>query len=92
MQPSVGVKQYYDTRAPEYDEWYLGLGKFVGLGKFAERDRPGWHEDVSALEQVVAGLPPANTLDVACGTGFLTQHLVLHDGPWFVTGSAIRSR
>lgn len=63
------MKQYYDTRAPEYDEWYLGLGRF------ADRDRPGWDEEVAALERVVARLPPARTLDVACGTGFLTRHL-----------------
>lgn len=63
------MKQYYDTRAPEYDEWYLGLGRF------ADRDRPGWDEEVAALEDVVARLPPARTLDVACGTGFLTRHL-----------------
>ncbi len=42
---------------------------------FAARDRPGWEEDVAALCAVVAGLPPARTLDVACGTGFLTRHL-----------------
>ena len=63
------MKEYYDTRAPEYDEWYLGLGRF------ASRERPGWHEAVRDLEQVVAELAPARTLDVACGTGFLTRHL-----------------
>ena len=63
------MKEYYDTRAPEYDDWYLGLGRF------AERDRPGWHEAVIALERAVAALDPARTLDVACGTGFLTRHL-----------------
>jgi ubiquinone/menaquinone biosynthesis C-methylase UbiE len=63
------MKQYYDTRAPEYDEWYLGLGRF------AERDRPGWEDDLEALQRAVAGLEPARTLDVACGTGFLTRHL-----------------
>jgi demethylmenaquinone methyltransferase/2-methoxy-6-polyprenyl-1,4-benzoquinol methylase len=30
---------------------------------------------VAALRSVVAGLPPGRTLDVACGTGYLTQHL-----------------
>jgi demethylmenaquinone methyltransferase/2-methoxy-6-polyprenyl-1,4-benzoquinol methylase len=63
------MKEYYDARAPEYDEWYLDEGQY------AARERPGWHEAVRALEQAVAGLPAARTLDVACGTGFLTRHL-----------------
>ncbi len=67
--PRGAVKAYYDARAPEYDEWYEGLGRFDGL------DRPRWDEDVRELERVVASLPPVRTLDVACGTGFLTRHL-----------------
>jgi ubiquinone/menaquinone biosynthesis C-methylase UbiE len=63
------VKEYYDTRAPEYDEWYLGEGMF------ARRDRPGWEQDLHALAITLAGLPTVPTLDVACGTGFLTQYL-----------------
>jgi ubiquinone/menaquinone biosynthesis C-methylase UbiE len=63
------VKAYYDRRAPEYDEWYRGLGRFDEL------DRPRWDDDVRELERVVAALPPKRTLDVACGTGFLTRHL-----------------
>jgi len=62
-------KAYYDKRAPEYDDWWLGTGLF------AERDRPGWHDEVAELIAVVAGLSPIPTLDVACGTGFLTRHL-----------------
>jgi ubiquinone/menaquinone biosynthesis C-methylase UbiE len=60
---------YYDRRAAEYDEWY------AGEGVFARRDRPGWLEEVGQLIALAAGLPPARTLDVACGTGFLTRHL-----------------
>ena len=30
---------------------------------------------MAALREVVAALPPARTLDVACGTGYLTRHL-----------------
>jgi demethylmenaquinone methyltransferase/2-methoxy-6-polyprenyl-1,4-benzoquinol methylase len=60
---------YYDARAAEYDEWYLGQGRF------AARDRPDWDEDVAALVSLVEGLPAARTLDVACGSGFLTRHL-----------------
>jgi ubiquinone/menaquinone biosynthesis C-methylase UbiE len=63
------VKAYYEARAPEYDDWYLGLGRFDGL------ERPHWDDEVRALERALAALPPVRTLDVACGTGFLTQHL-----------------
>lgn len=63
------MKTYYDTRAPEYDEWYLGLGRF------AEIERPGWEEELAALTEAIGALPPARTLDVACGTAFLTRHL-----------------
>ena len=63
------MKQYYDHRAPEYDDWYLSVGRF------AQRDRPGWEEDLTELQDDVATLAPARTLDVACGTGFLTRHL-----------------
>jgi ubiquinone/menaquinone biosynthesis C-methylase UbiE len=60
---------YYDRRATEYDEWY------ESTGLFAERDRPGWDEELRRLVGFVAALPPARTLDVACGTAFLTRHL-----------------
>ena len=63
------MKAYYDRRAPEYDEWYRGAGRF------AERERPGWEQEVEALGLALAALPPARTLDVACGTGFLTRLL-----------------
>jgi demethylmenaquinone methyltransferase/2-methoxy-6-polyprenyl-1,4-benzoquinol methylase len=63
------VKAYYEARAQEYDDWYLGLGRFDGL------DRPHWDDELHALEAALAALPPARTLDVACGTGFLTHHL-----------------
>jgi len=63
------VKQYYDARAREYDEWYLSQGLFE------LRERPGWEEAVRAPARAPARLPAASTLDVACGTGFLTRHL-----------------
>jgi SAM-dependent methyltransferase len=69
------VREYYEARANEYDEWYLGVGRF------GELDRPGWHEHLDALTSALASLPPARTLDLACGTGFLTRHL-----PGDVTG------
>jgi SAM-dependent methyltransferase len=63
------VKAYYEARAREYDDWVYGTGLF------AERDRPRWHEEREEMQEAVAAMPPARTLDVACGTGWLTQHL-----------------
>jgi 2-polyprenyl-3-methyl-5-hydroxy-6-metoxy-1,4-benzoquinol methylase len=62
-----GTQAYYDARAGEYDEWY------EGEGKFAARDRPGWDAEVDRVVSLIAALPAARTLDVACGTGFLTR-------------------
>jgi ubiquinone/menaquinone biosynthesis C-methylase UbiE len=63
------VKAYYDARAAEYDDWYLGKGLY------SDRDRPGWERELDALVDTIRGLPSVKTLDVACGTGFLTRHL-----------------
>lgn len=63
------MQAYYEARASEYDDWWLGSGLFAG------RDRPGWDEERDRLVATLAALPPARTLDVACGTGFLTRHL-----------------
>jgi ubiquinone/menaquinone biosynthesis C-methylase UbiE len=63
------VREYYDARAPEYDEWYEGLGRFAPL------DRSHWDDELRDLERTTASLAPARTVDVACGTAFLTRHL-----------------
>jgi demethylmenaquinone methyltransferase/2-methoxy-6-polyprenyl-1,4-benzoquinol methylase len=63
------VREYYDRRAAEYDDWY------AGTGLFAARHRPGWEAELAALVRTLAALTPARVLDVACGTGFLTRHL-----------------
>ncbi|HET7137514.1 MAG TPA: class I SAM-dependent methyltransferase [Gaiellaceae bacterium] len=59
------MKEYYDLRASEYDEWWHA----------ATRERPGWANELDEAMAVVAALPPARTLDVACGTGYLTERL-----------------
>jgi ubiquinone/menaquinone biosynthesis C-methylase UbiE len=63
------VKEYYEARAREYDDWWLGRGLY------ADRDRPRWFEEVVSLVGAIASLPAARTVDIACGTGFLTRHL-----------------
>src|SRR5918996_332829 len=55
------MKQYYDRRASEYEH------------NEAFREEPT--EDLPGLLHAISLLPPARVLDVACGTGFLTQHL-----------------
>lgn len=69
------MRDYYDLRAPEYDDWW------EGTGVFAARERPGWDAEVAALLTALRALPAARTLDLACGTGFLARHL-----PGDVTG------
>jgi ubiquinone/menaquinone biosynthesis C-methylase UbiE len=63
------VREYYHRRAPEYDDWYEG--KIYG--------DPDQHDSFLAerelVERAIPELPPERTLDVACGTGFLTRHL-----------------
>jgi len=55
------MKQYYDRLASEYEQ------------NEAFREEPS--EDLPGLLHAISVLPPARVLDVACGTGFLTQHL-----------------
>jgi ubiquinone/menaquinone biosynthesis C-methylase UbiE len=63
------MKEYYDRRAPEYDDFYRSAGKWTG------RDRDAWERELAELVATIEALPAGRTLDVACGTGFLTRHL-----------------
>jgi ubiquinone/menaquinone biosynthesis C-methylase UbiE len=63
------MRAYYDRRAPEYDEWWLAPDRWKG------QERPGWTEEVGELLRTIEALAPTRTLDVACGTAFLTRHL-----------------
>ena len=62
------MKAYYHARAPEYDDWWLGRRLYAP-------SPPGWMEERDELLGAVQGLPPKRTLDVACGTGFVTRLL-----------------
>ena len=63
------MKAYYDARAPEYDEWYAGQRPVHGAGA----GRVGREGRRAGAD--VGAMPPARTLDVACGTGFLRRQL-----------------
>jgi ubiquinone/menaquinone biosynthesis C-methylase UbiE len=65
----AATARYYEQRAAEYDQWY------TGAGQFAARERPGWGRELQNVVDLIQQLPDARTLDVACGTGFLTRHL-----------------
>ena len=63
------MKAYYHARAREYDDWWLQRGLY------APRTNPDWQAERDEAFTAIAALPPKRTLDVACGTGFLTRHL-----------------
>jgi demethylmenaquinone methyltransferase/2-methoxy-6-polyprenyl-1,4-benzoquinol methylase len=63
------VKEYYDRRASEYDDAYTGRGRWP----FTKA--PGLEDQIPGLERFVESLPEMRTLDVACGTGYLTRFL-----------------
>ena len=63
------MRAYYDARAGEYDDWWLGRGLF------ADRDRPGWHEEV---ERVCEGVARRR----------VGRRHRLRDGRWFVVVAA----
>lgn len=62
-------RAYYDQRAFEYDDFYRGTGLY------AQRFRPGWAEELGSLTGILASLNFGLILDVACGTGYLTETL-----------------
>jgi hypothetical protein len=82
--------EYDDRRADEYDDWYATRGRFEA------RERPGWGDEVAQLVALLAALPVARTLDVACGKRSLTEQQLAAEsdgeprlaGRWFVAAMA----
>ena len=63
------MKAYYHARAREYDDWWLQRGLYE------PRRDPAWQAERDQAFAAIGALPPKRTLDVACGTGFVTRHL-----------------
>lgn len=66
-------RDYYRARAPEYDRWWLRQGRFDRGPEANAR----WWTEAEALERVLdAFAPRGRVLELACGTGLWTRHLV----------------
>ncbi len=63
------MKAYYHARAREYDDWWLQRGLYEA------RTNPAWQAERDEAFAAIAALPRKRTLDVACGTGFVTRFL-----------------
>ncbi|MDQ2730593.1 MAG: class I SAM-dependent methyltransferase [Armatimonadota bacterium] len=63
---------YYRARASEYDEWFLRQGRYDR----GEVHRQRWFQQVAEVQAALAELHPRGAiLELACGTGWWTQHL-----------------
>src|SRR5580765_2168355 len=63
------MKAYYHARAHEYDDWWLQRGLYE------PRTNPAWQAERDEAFAAIAALPRKCTVDVACGTGFVTRFL-----------------
>src|SRR5687768_4858412 len=64
---------YYRARAEEYDEWWFRTGRYDR----GEEHRRAWVAEAAQVEGAMRDARPAgHILELACGTGLWTRHLV----------------
>jgi SAM-dependent methyltransferase len=65
--------EYYRARATEYDEWFLRTGRYDR----GEEHRKQWFAEVDEIRAALAATHPGgDALELACGTGLWTYHLL----------------
>jgi SAM-dependent methyltransferase len=62
---------YFEALASSYDDWWTRTGRMANT----EHLTPGWQDEVAVLRATIEAFEPVRTLDVGCGTGFLTRWL-----------------
>ena len=64
---------YYRARANEYDEWFFREGRYDR----GEEHRRDWLAEVAQVQAALKQAQPnGRILELACGTGLWTQHLL----------------
>ena len=64
---------YYQSRAKEYDEWFLRQGRYDRGPELNAR----WFQEIELLRQALSAFKPAgDILELACGTGLWTKQLL----------------
>jgi demethylmenaquinone methyltransferase/2-methoxy-6-polyprenyl-1,4-benzoquinol methylase len=64
---------YYRARAAEYDEWWLRRGRY---DRGSEHNQRWFAEAEELLQGLRTFNPTGRVLELACGTGLWTEHLV----------------
>src|SRR5205085_1024346 len=68
-------KRYYRERAPEYDDWWFRRGRYALDSETEAR----WFADCAEVDAALERFrPTGRVLELACGTGIWTRHLVRH--------------
>jgi SAM-dependent methyltransferase len=78
-------RDYYDARAPEYDEWWLRRGRF----NYGPEANARWHDETATLHKALdsSGIS-GDVLELASGTGTWTVQLArLADRVFALDGS-----